>query len=103
MKITKETLKQLIKEELSEMMNPQGMSKQQKLEKIVDLIMTDDIRLVDYPGSPDVRQRLKVYGSEVGMELDSIDNLEDFRNSLIMSSGKNFDKVVKFLTLVIGQ
>ena len=49
MKLTKETLKQLIKEELEEMMHGKAMSRQEKLEKIVSLIMNDDIGLVDYP------------------------------------------------------
>lgn len=110
MKLTTKRLKQLIKEELSEMMHTQqrydqaDMSKQQKLEKIVDLIVNDDIGLVGYPGSPDARSRLSGYGDDVGMRLDTIDNLEDLRNSLIMSDAQseNTDMVVRFLTKVIS-
>ena len=102
MKLTKETLKQLIKEELEEMMHGKAMSRQEKLEKIVSLIMNDDIGLVDYPGSPDARQRLEYYGRQAGFDLDLDEDIEDLRNSLIMSDGENFDRVAKFLTLVIS-
>ena len=102
MKLTKETLKQLIKEELEEMMHGKAMSRQEKLEKIVSLIMNDDIGLVDYPGSPDARQRLEYYGGKAGFNLDLDEDIEDLRHSLIMSDGENFDRVAKFLTLVIS-
>ena len=102
MKLTKETLKQLIKEQLEEMMHNKRMSRQEKLQKIVHLIMNDDIGLVDYPGSPDARQRLEYYGRQAGFDLDLDDQIEDLRNSLLMSDGENFDRVAKFLSLVIS-
>ena len=103
MKLTKETLRRLIKEELEEMMHNQGqMSRQEKLEKIVDLIMNDDIGLVDYPGSPDARRRLEYYGRQAGFNLDMSDDVEDLRNSLIMSGvdDERYDRVVQFLSSV---
>ena len=99
MKLTKETLKRLIKEQLKEMMHD-NMSRQERLEKIVELIMNDEIGLVDYPGSPDARRRLEYYGRQAGFNLDLDDDIEQLRNSLIMSKGENFDKVARFLSLV---
>ena len=101
MKLTKEAIKRLIKEELEEMMHG-NMSRQQRLEKIVELIMNDDIGLVDYPGSPDARQRLRYYGRQAGFDLELDDDIEQLKNSLIMSRGENFDRVARFLQLVVS-
>ncbi len=101
MKLTKEVIKQLIKEELEEMMHG-NISRQQRLEKIVELIMNDDIGLVNYPGSPDARRRLEYYGRQAGFNLDLDDDIEQLKNSLIMSRGENFDKVARFLQLVVS-
>jgi len=101
MKLTKEAIKRLVKEELEEMMHG-NMSRQQRLEKIVELIMNDDIGLVDYPGSPDARQRLRYYGRQAGFDLELDDDIEQLKNSLIMSRGENFDRVARFLQLVVS-
>ena len=102
MDLTQETLKQIIKEELEEMMHDKKMSRKAKLQKIVDLIMNDDIGLVGYPGSPDARQRLRYYGRQAGFDLELDDDIEQLKNSLIMSKGENFDRVARFLHLVVN-
>ena len=103
MKLTTQTLKQLIKEELSEMMgNPMSNKEESPQQKQINLNMKDENGLVGYPGSPDARQRLSGYGREVGIPLDTIGNLEDFRNRLIMSNAENSDMVSKILGQVIS-
>ena len=95
MKLTKETLKQLIKEELSEMMgNPDDVYYDEQTEMMAQLIMG----LESYGSPGDGRVRMEL--ASIGLETD--DQIEDARNKLLGGRGKTPEAIAKFLTDVLS-
>jgi len=96
MKLTTQTLKQLIKEELSEMMgNPMPDQYYDEDTKM----MAQKIMAMDSYGSPgDGRVRMEL--ASIGLETDG--DIEDARNKLLGGRGETPDAIAKFLTDVLS-
>jgi hypothetical protein len=102
MKLTQKQIKRIIREELEEMMGAPKRSRVPNLKQLQDFvnkIMADDIGIVGYPGSPDVRQRVEHYANQAGIHFTGFYTIEDLKNSLIMNAtdSNKFDPVAGFL------
>ena len=97
MKLTKETLKQLIKEELSEMMgNPMpDVYYDEQTEMMAQKIMAMN-SYRNGPGDGNVRMEL----ADIGLETD--DQIEDARNKLLGGRGDTPEAIARFLTDVLS-
>jgi|TARA_R110002124_G_scaffold45862_1_gene138221 hypothetical protein len=96
MKLTTKRLKQLIKEELSEMMgNPMPDQYYDEDTKM----MAQKIMAMDSYGSPgDGRVRMEL--ADIGLNTDR--DIEDARNKLLGGRGETPDAIAKFLTDVLS-
>lgn len=96
MKLTTKRLKQLIKEELSEMMgNPMP---DQYYDEQTEM-MAQKIMAMDSYGSPgDGRVRMEL----AAIGLDTKDKIENLKNKLLSGRGETPDTIAKFLTDVLS-